>query len=363
MTDRAVEPAWPPVLRLGATLLAAAVAGALCQRLGVPLPWLIGPLVLTAALSVAGVPVLGSSRLRNAGQWAIGTLLGLYFNPAVLATTLALAPVLVIGALWALVLGDVFARWLRRSQRNGATLHPATAYFSAAIGGASEMAVLAERHGGAVEAVAAAHSLRVLLVVVIVPFALQGLGVHGVDPDLPPGGGFHPTGLLLLAALTVAGALVLRRWGLPNPWVLGSLAVAMALTGSGVHLSTLPREVASAGQLFIGVALGTRFTPSFVRGSPRWLGAVALGTVAMIGLSAGFGLLLARAVDLSPANVVLGNAPGGIAEMAITAAVLHLGVPTVTAFHLLRYVVVLTATGPLYRWRFARDVNGRARAP
>lgn len=362
MTDRAAS-AGPSALRLLVTLAAAAVAGALCRQIGVPLPWLIGPLVLTAVLSVAGVPVQGSSRLRNAGQWAIGTLLGLYFTPAVLATTLALAPVLAIGAVWALLLGDLFARWLRRSQRGAATLHPATAYFSAAIGGASEMAVLAERHGGAVDAVAAAHSLRVLLVVVIVPFALQGLGVHGAEPALPAGGGFHLPGLLGLTVLTVGGALMLRRWGLPNPWVLGSLAVAMALTGSGVHLSTLPREIANAGQLFIGVALGTRFTPGFVRGSPRWLGAVALGTVAMIGLSAGFGLLLANALGLSPANVVLGNAPGGIAEMAITAAVLHLGVPTVTAFHLLRYVVVLTATGPLYRWRFARDISGRAPAP
>jgi membrane AbrB-like protein len=362
MTERA-ELAGTPALHLAATLAAAALAGVLCQRWAVPLPWLIGPLVLTAGLSVAGVPVRGSSRLRNAGQWAIGTWLGLYFSPAVLATTLALAPALALGALWALLLGDAFARWLRRSQRGGPPLHPATAYFSAAIGGASEMAVLAERHGGAVDAVAAAHSLRVLLVVVIVPLALKGLGVHGLEPDLPAGGGFHLAGLVLLATLTVAGALVLRRLGWPNPWVLGALAVAMALTASGVHLSTLPREIANAGQLFIGVALGARFTPAFVRNSPRWLGAVAIGTVAMIAASALFGLALAKAVGLPAAGVVLGNVPGGIAEMAITAAVLHLGVPTVTAFHLLRYVVVLTATGPLYRWRVARDLSDRASGP
>ena len=362
MTER-VPTAWPSVLRLLATLTVAAVAGALCHRLSVPLPWLIGPLAVTAALNMAGLPVLGSSRLRNAGQCAIGTLLGLYFTPVVFATTLALAPALVLGALWALLLGDGFARWLRHSQRGRAPLHPATAYFSAAIGGASEMAVLAERHGGAVDAVAAAHSLRVLMVVVIVPFALQGPGVQGLDASPPAGGGFQLPGLLLLAVATVSGALLMRRVGLPNPWVLGALAVAMALTASGVHLSTLPREIANAGQLFIGVALGARFTPTFVRASPRWIGAVAVGTVVMLGLSALFGLALAAALRLTAADVVLGNVPGGIAEMAITAAVLHLGVPTVTAFHLVRYVVVLTATGPLYRWRLARDVSGRASVP
>ena len=55
----------------------------------------------------------------------------------------------------------------------------------------------------------------------------------------------------------------------------------------------------------------------------------------MIALSALFGLALAAAFGLPAANVVLGNSPGGIAEMAITAAVLHLGVPMVTAFHVL----------------------------
>ena len=39
---------------------------------------------------------------------------------------------------------------------------------------------------------------------------------------------------------------------------------------------------------------------------------------------------------LYPATLVLGMAPGGIAEMCITAKVLQLGVPLVTAFHVTR---------------------------
>jgi membrane AbrB-like protein len=343
------------LLRMLVTLGGAMLAARACERLHVPLPWMIGPLVITAAAGVAGLPVRASTRLRHAGQWAIGTVLGLYFTPPVFAATVSLGPVLAVGALWALVLGDAFARWLRWAMRHGAPLHPATAYFGAAIGGASEMAVLAERHGGAVDAVAAAHSLRVLLVVVIVPFALKAVGVHGAELAPPPGGGFDAMGLLALAGLTVAAALAMHRFGLPNPWVLGALAATMALTATGIHLSTLPKAMANAGQLFIGVALGARFTPAFLRRSPRWLAAVASGTVAMIAVSALFAWALANAAGLRPADVVLGNSPGGIAEMAITAAVLHLGVPTVTAFHLLRYVVVLTCTAPIYRWRFARE--------
>ena len=54
------------------------------------------------------------------------------------------------------------------------------------------------------------------------------------------------------------------------------------------------------------------------------------------------------------ATMVLGTSPGGIAEMAITAKVLQLGVPVVTAFQVCRLVAVLVLVEPLYRWSAAR---------
>jgi uncharacterized membrane protein AbrB (regulator of aidB expression) len=42
-------------------------------------------------------------------------------------------------------------------------------------------------------------------------------------------------------------------------------------------------------------------------------------------------------------------APGGIAEMCITAKVLQLGVPLVTAAQVARVLVLITTTGPGFR--------------
>jgi len=336
--------------RVGATLVLALLAALAAQALHVPLPWMIGPLLATAGLGIAGLPVAGSNRLRNGGQWMIGIALGLYFTPAVVVLLLRLAPAVVLGALWALALGYVFYRFLHRL--NGGDR--ATTFFAAAIGGASEMAVLAERHQGRIDRVAAAHSLRVLMVVLLIPVAYQLLGVHGADPTLPAVQDVQPLGLLALLAVSSAGMALLARLHVPNPWVLGALLATAALTASGLAPSALPRWASNAGQLFIGVALGTRFTPDFVHAAPRWLGGVAAGTLAMIGASAGFAWLVAMWVGQHPATVLLATAPGGIAEMCITAKVLQLGVPVVTAFHVVRYVAVLTLTAPLYRWEAAR---------
>jgi uncharacterized membrane protein AbrB (regulator of aidB expression) len=70
----------------------------------------------------------------------------------------------------------------------------------------------------------------------------------------------------------------------------------------------------------------------------------------MIVLCAVVAVLLSRVTGLHWATLILGTSPGGIAEMAITAKVLQLGVPVVTAFQVCRLVAVLMLVEPLYRW-------------
>ena len=338
-----------PLVRIALTLALGFAAAGLCLLLNTPLPWMIGPWLVTAVGCMAGAPLVAATPLRNAGQWAIGTALGLYFTPQVVGVVLGHWAAIVAGIVWALALGTGFGLFLKWANPGNAALDRPTTFFASAIGGASEMALLAERFGGRLELVASAHSLRILLVVLIVPFGFQFADLHGLDPTLPGPQTVDWGGLLLLAALTVAGGALAERLDVANPWVLGPLAVAFALTSSNIELSALPRWVVNLGQLFIGVALGARFTPAFVHSAPRWLITVAIGTLAMIVLSAAFAYVVAQLSGLHPATLLLGTSPGGIAEMCITAKVLQLGVPVVTAFHVTRMAAVVMLAGPLFR--------------
>ena len=335
--------------RLALTLLAGVAAAGLCLLLRTPLPWMIGPLIATALGCMAGLPLAAATPLRNAGQWAIGTVLGLYFTPQVVGIVASHWAVILAGIAWALLLGAGFGAYLARANA-GMALDRPTLFFASAIGGASEMAVLAERFGGRMDLVASAHSLRILLVVLTIPFGFQFAGLHGLDPTLPGPQVVEWHGLLQLIAMTAAGGAFLRWRGVSNPWVLGPLFVAFGLTATGVELSALPKWMTNLGQLFIGVALGTRFTPAFLHTAPRWLLSVGVGTLVMIALSAGFALGVARLSGLHPATVLLGTSPGGIAEMCLTAKVLELGVPVVTAFHVTRMAAVVLLASPMFRW-------------
>jgi len=99
----------------------------------------------------------------------------------------------------------------------------------------------------------------------------------------------------------------------------------------------------------IGVSLGVRFRAEFLHTAPRWLASVALGTVGLMGVCALFAGALAWATGLPWVTLLLGTSPGGITEMAITAKVLQLGVPVVTAFQVCRLIAVLMLVDPLYR--------------
>lgn len=350
---------FPHPLRAALTVALAWAAAQLCLWLNTPIPWMMGPLLATAALSVLGAPTVGWVSLRNGGQWVIGSALGLYFTPSVGELIVGLWWAIALSIAWALVLGLSFGRWLyhRHATDLGALDMPGaaqrwrcTTYFAGAIGGASEMTLIAERQGARTDLVASAHSLRVLMVTLTLPFAMQWSGVQGLDPAGLVAPLVHPQGLLALGLLTGLGALLMRWLGRANPWFMGALVVTMGLTLSGVTLSGLPTALTEWAQLFIGISLGVRFRPAFVQSAPRWLASVALATVWMMVLCAGFAVLMAWLTGLHPATLVLGTAPGGIAEMAITAKVLALGVPVVTAFQVCRLVAVLVLAEPVYRW-------------
>ncbi len=342
--------------RIALTLLLAYGAARLCVLLGTPVPWMIGPLLATSLASLAGWRVHSWVPFRNAGQWVIGAALGLYFTPDVGRLVLGLWWAIALTIAWALLLGLGFSAWLRHLHRGriegltGSALR-STTFFSGAIGAASEMTLLAERHGARTDLVAAAHSLRLLLVTLLVPFSLQAWGVQGLD--LVPMGaqGVALPGLGALALLTLAGAWLMIRLKRANPWFIGALLVSMGLTLTGHEWSAIPGGLTAAAQLVIGVSLGVRFTPAFLHTAPRWLISVGLASVFMMLVSAGFGWTMAGLTGLHPATLVLGTAPGGIAEMAITAKVLQLGVPVVTAFQVCRLVAVLVLVEPVYRWR------------
>jgi len=330
----------------GVAGVAAGIAGgAACAWIDTPLPWLIGSLIAVAAANLSGWRIHNLPRGRECGQVLIGTAIGLYLTPAVAAVIAIHLPTMLVTALLLTLMGAMGALILGRIAR----VDPVTAYFGSVPGGMAEMLVIGDRLGARPVEMTIAQVVRVTIVVITIPFALTWLGGTGVDPYTRPNIPLDWPKLALLLALTLGVAAALNRLRLTNAWALGSVAMAGALTAFEIHLSSMPTFLSNLAQVLIGVGIGQRFNREDFARSPLVIVGAAVSTVAMMALCLAIAVPLAAITGLAMPSMVAATAPGGLAEMSITAKVLGLGVPVVTAFHVARIFMIALTALPIYR--------------
>lgn len=335
-------------------------AGWLFDRLETPIPWMIGPMIAVAAVNLCGGRLHSVPFGRQIGQVVLGSAVALYFTPPVVAALADHIGAIVLATLSAFVIGGVGA--LTMSRASG--VDRKSAFFASIPGGSMAMAVLAQRYGASIPPVAVAHSLRVSLVIVVVPFALTYGGIPleaaayrpQVPLDLPVLAGWLAFGFL------IGG--VAERLRLHNGYLLMPVLVGAAVTASGVELSAVPEWMTDFAQLMFGLILGARYERAFFARHRLFIPFAVVNAIFIMTASAAVGIALAWAFDLPLATMIIATAPGGMAEMTIVAQALQIGVPIVIAFHMFRVIVVNMGTQHIYvfgAWlarRLARRASG-----
>jgi len=332
----------------------AAVGGAIAKWAHVPLAWMIGAMTATVALNFARIETRGLPNGRTVALCVLGTSLGQTFTPAVLKALVGALHWIALSAVVSLVVGAAVSRMTARLAR----LDTRTAFFCSVPGGVVVMTVLAAHAKVPVAPVTLSQTLRVAVVVMTVPPLITWLGLHGFVPhgsevfDVARPDVHWPLFPVQLA-FSLVGAVVMRRFKLANPWMIGAAGMSMVLTTNGVVLSGVPPWMIDVAQIVMGMTLGTRLKREFVLGATGLAVASVQSVLIVIVLLAIYGVALGWAAGLPAAACVLGTAPGGMPELPSTARVLNLGVPLVLAFHLVRQIICNFAVEPgfrLYLW-------------
>ena len=331
------EPAKKPSpWRLLLTLVSAGAGGYVAFLVGIPLPWVLGSMLGTALIMLAGQGARQPMQGRRAAQITIGTALGLTFTQQVIAEVAALGHWMLLGAAFSIALTMLFARVIQRLAR----MDGPTAIYSVAVGASAEMALQAQKAGADGAQVASAHAIRIILVVslasVVAHFSGEKAGPY-ISAATPAISWQMAAVFLVLAPL--CGWLG-NRIRLPNAWLLGPVLLAGSFAASGVTARMYPAALIAA-QVLIGWSLGQHMTRQFFLKSPRMLGSAALVTVGMLAIciSVAWGLSQTGAVSLLTGFLAI--APGGTAEMAIIAKTFGIGAPIVTAFHFFRVIATV----------------------
>lgn len=321
-------------------ILAAATAGGwAADRMGMPLAWIIGALVVSTGFAFAGVRV-NFHGIRQYGLVVLGLALGQSFTPAILVQIAAVLPVILACGLATLATGLPVARLFTRM----AGVDPNTAFFCAVPGGVVLMAVQAHRAGASEPQVVLAQTVRLVIVVLIYPVLISWfVPDHAQAADAAAlRAAWVPADMLGLGLFLLGGVVIAhlgRRSFLPNPWMIGPCLFAIALIGVGWAPAPLPHELVILCQVILGVSLGSQMTPDFVLGSRRLLAVSVLSSLLLTLILVPAALIVAGVMDLPAGAVLLGMAPGGMPEMTVAAKAIGTAVPLVLSFHLTRILI------------------------
>lgn len=338
------------LVRLAGIYALATACGALLWRVGAPLPWMIGPILGAAALGLSGIDLRIPVKTRPVGQIVIATNVGLYFTPHAVAVALESLPILVGSALFTAFLGYLASIALARLTG----LDRTCAFLASVPNGPVEMANLAQHFAVDPGPVAFAQTLRIAAIVVLVPIAIYTIHGRFEAASGFPAAPFDPVGLVVLAVLATAAAALARRVKLSNPFFLGPLLLTALLTATGVELSRFPIPILILAQVLLGTWLGSTFRRELLQRAGRLVSVLVVTTlVFVVACTVGVGSL-ALVTDLSWETLVLGSAPGGVTEMALTADALGQDVALITAFHIVRIFLIM----PNIPWVVAR-LHGR----
>ncbi len=327
-------------------LASAVVAGLLFDSAQVPVPWLCGSMVvgIACALIRGGSQKLPST-FEIVGQVIIGIATAARFplQTLELAATHAVPLLLIVvftGSM-SLLNGYLLERW--------AGVDRATSFLGCLPGASSSIVAMSSEMGADAIAVAVLQYLRLLMVVFLVPIAVNLLfpadALTQATSTIPTENGLPVPmllNLLVLAACGILGIWCGGRLRLPSPVFLGPFFVGLITFWVLPYHFQVPTLAFNGGLLLVGLPIGLRFDWQKAR---KLLKAVLIETglvivLILVCLAVGYAFHLVTGVDTMTA--VLGSTPGGMQVMIASAVEFGSNSGLVLAMQMTRMLIILS---------------------
>jgi uncharacterized protein len=343
-------------------LLIGAGAGFLFSQTGISIGWMLGSMMLIGALSITKPKcfhvMLGNGFnpfWKNAAQMLLAVQIGKQMTAQVWEI-FAHSWLIMMGMLiLSLILSILTGLFLNCYSHVGVV----TSLYATAPGGLNNMPSIAEEVGANPVVVTVVQVMRILIVVGLIPVFVRmedrgnaihsSLGLEGSSISF-----LWWTVTLLIAAQM--GYLVMKKLKFPAARMVGGIigvAVLQTLFTSIASTEITPWYPAYLKiilQIILGVSLGVSVKKEMFKGMKKIAFLGFLSSFALMILMVLFSTILSDISTLPYLTTVLAFAPGGVAEMTITAMTMNENVPFVASAQTLRIIVTFLIVPPLCRY-------------
>ena len=329
-------------------------SGFLLDLAGMPVAWLIGPMIASVILALRNAPPGPNPQFVFTGvQAVIGIALSASFSSDALAPLADHWPIMLITIV--LVLGVSVLAGVALGRM--ASLDSATASLGTVPGGASGMVAMSEEMGADPRIVAFMQYARVVTVIISIAILARIAGQGPTTATIVEADALLSSAQQLLVAplLALMGIWLGKRFRLPSGALIGSLIIGMVIGVIGWGPITFPPFVLATAYMLLGARIGSRFDPEVLRRIrdllPYVLGFILLMTV----LSAGLGWVLAEVTGIDLITALLATSPGGMDGAMIAALDTGANVPLVLAVQISRLILMVVAGPFVVRKLVGRD--------
>lgn len=340
------------------TALIALSGGALAALGDVPAAWLSGAALACALAAIAGLPVTVPGPVRTVGYVVLGAVLGSGVSPETFAAmgswgvslaAVGVTVVAVVTASWLFL--DRIAGWDRPS-----------AFFASVPGALSYVLAMASEDGRAdVRRVAVSQTLRLLVLVVLLPPLIAHGVSHSPGPVARPESGVGD--LLVLAVVCGLASAIAMRIRMPAGHLTGPFFASLVLHASGLVAGGLPPEVTIPAYACLGAIIGARFAGISLT-EFRGIAGASLGAfgvaLAVSGVAAGtVSFLTGQPMALT----LVAFAPGALDAMVVLAFALHIDPAYVALHQMLRMLLISFGMPVVARFFLPPVAGGRDTGP
>lgn len=333
--------------RVAMTFAVSAAGGLAATLLGLPAGWLSGGLLAVVVASLAGLHTEVPPLITTSAFF----VLGLYAGSGVSQETLRQmqtwpASFLVLGVSLVLLIGSSF-----RILHHRYGWDRDAAFFSALPGALSLVMAAAEDLKVDMKKVVVAQSVRLLMLVELVPLAALLVGPPAdsaaLAARLPLA---DARDLALLGGGGIVVSLLFRLVRLPGAWMLGGLLASAALLLSGVVEARLPPLLVVPCTIALAAIAGSRFRPGDMAILPRLLlpSVAAFATAAAISAAAAGLVTLLFGIDFLQA--LLAFSPGAQEAVVILAFSMGFDPAYVAAHQVVRFLALVAVVPIMTRW-------------
>ena len=312
--------------------LIAGALGFLFKTLHVPIPYMLGGIVVTFVAKTffdpkTHWPAAWRNFMLSIGGCEIGR--DCSFETLVNLSNQVFG---VLSATGSIVIVSLIAAWLTFRFCN---VNLISCFMGCAPGGMSLMTLMAEEDPRSdMNFVVVAQTLRFTCVVVSVPFLAMNMLDENATAVALEQGELLPW--LTLVPLVLLGRFFGKKLHLPTKQLLGPILVAAIFSTFVQPFESAPKLLMAVVQLNIGLYIGTKLEKERLLKLRSTLPNLLLGNAAMIATSVAMAVFLSQTYGFSLITAFLAMAPGGIAEMCLAGLSMGADVPQILTYQLFR---------------------------